>query len=139
MALNSSFEANRYKIPWPVDNGIVVLKFGDNKIENTLLTIDNPGITIATPSAGSNVKAVFNGEVRGVYNLGDGMAVTIRHGKYFSTYSNLSTVSVAKGSIVKTGQIIGKTGRDDEGNGGQIDFILTMEARKIDPQAWLRK
>jgi septal ring factor EnvC (AmiA/AmiB activator) len=139
MALNSSFEANRYKIPWPVDNGIVVLKFGDNKIENTLLTIDNPGITIATPSAGSNVKAVFNGEVRGVYNLGDGMAVTIRHGKYFSTYSNLSTVSVAKGSIVKTGQVIGKTGRDDEGNGGQIDFILTMEARKIDPQAWLRK
>ncbi|MFM8710378.1 MAG: murein hydrolase activator EnvC family protein [Sphingomonadales bacterium] len=139
VALNSSFEANRYKIPWPVDNGIVVLKFGDNKIENTLLTIDNPGITIATPSAGSNVKAVFNGEVRGVYNLGDGMAVTIRHGKYFSTYSNLSNVSVEKGSIVKTGQVIGKTGRDDEGNGGQIDFILTMEARKIDPQAWLRK
>ncbi len=139
VALNSSFEANRYKIPWPVDNGIVVLKFGDNKIENTLLTIDNPGITIATPSAGSNVKAVFNGEVRGVYNLGDGMAVTIRHGKYFSTYSNLSAVNVEKGSIVKTGQVIGKTGRDDEGNGGQIDFILTMEARKIDPQAWLRK
>jgi septal ring factor EnvC (AmiA/AmiB activator) len=139
VALNSSFEANRYKIPWPVDNGIVVLKFGDNKIENTLLTIDNPGITIATPAAGSSVKAVFNGEVRGVYNLGDGMAVTIRHGKYFSTYSNLSAVSVEKGSIVKTGQVIGKTGRDDEGNGGQIDFILTMEARKIDPQAWLRK
>ncbi len=139
VALNSSFEANRYKIPWPVDNGIVVLKFGDNKIENTLLTIDNPGITIATPSAGSQVKAVFNGEVRGVYNLGDGMAVTIRHGKYFSTYSNLSSVTVEKGSLVKTGQVIGKTGRDDEGNGGQIDFILTMEARKIDPQAWLRR
>jgi murein hydrolase activator len=139
IALNSSFEANRNKIPWPVDNGIVVLKFGDNKIENTLLTIDNPGITIATPSAGSNVKAVFNGEVRGVYNLGDGMAVTIRHGKYFSTYSNLTNVSVEKGSMVKTGQVIGKTGRDDDGNGGQIDFILTMEARKIDPQGWLRK
>jgi septal ring factor EnvC (AmiA/AmiB activator) len=139
VALNSSFEANRYKLPWPVDNGIVVLKFGDNKIENTLLTIDNPGITIATPTAGSNVKAVFNGEVRGVYNLGDGMAVTIRHGKYFSTYSNLTSVSVEKGTMVKTGQVIGKTGRDDEGSGGQIDFILTMEARKIDPQAWLRK
>jgi septal ring factor EnvC (AmiA/AmiB activator) len=139
VALNSSFEANRFKLPWPVDNGIVVLKFGDNKIENTLLTIDNPGITIATPSAGSNVKAVFNGEVRGVYNLGDGMAVTIRHGKYFSTYSNLTSVSVEKGTMVKTGQVIGKAGRDDEGSGGQIDFILTMEARKIDPQAWLRK
>jgi septal ring factor EnvC (AmiA/AmiB activator) len=139
IALNSSFEANRYKLPWPVDNGIVLLKFGDNKIENTFLTIDNPGITIATPTAGSNVKAVFEGEVRGVYNLGDGMAVTIRHGKYFTTYSNLSTVSVTKGVLVKTGQVIGKTGKDDEGNGGQIDFIMTMETKKIDPQGWLRR
>lgn len=139
IALNSSFEANRYKLPWPVDNGIVLLKFGDNKIENTFLTIDNPGITIATPSAGSNVKSVFEGEVRGVYNLGDGMAVTIRHGKYFTTYSNLSAVSVTKGALVKTGQVIGKTGKDDEGNGGQIDFIMTMETKKIDPQGWLRR
>ncbi|MBM3414486.1 MAG: hypothetical protein FJY16_06075 [Bacteroidetes bacterium] len=139
IALNSSFEANRYKLPWPVDNGIVVLKFGDNKIENTFLTIDNPGLTIATPNAGSNVKSIFEGEVRGVYNLGDGMAVTIRHGKYFTTYSNLSTVSVAKGAMVKTGQVIGKTGKDDEGNGGQIDFIMTMETKKIDPQGWLRR
>ena len=139
IALNSSFEANRYKLPWPVDNGIVLLKFGDNKIENTYLTIDNPGITIATPSAGTNVKSVFEGEVRGVYNLGDGMAVTIRHGKYFTTYSNLSVVNVTKGALVKTGQIIGKTGKDDEGNGGQIDFIMTMETKKIDPQGWLRR
>lgn len=139
VALNSSFEANRYKLPWPVDNGIVVLKFGDNKIENTLLTIDNPGLTIATPSAGSPVKAIFNGEVRGVYNLGDGLAVTIRHGKYFTTYSNLSSVSIEKGAIVKTGQVIGRTGRDEEGSGGQIDFILTIETKKIDPQAWLRR
>jgi septal ring factor EnvC (AmiA/AmiB activator) len=139
VALNSSFEANRYKLPWPVDNGIVILKYGNNKIENTLLTIDNPGLTIATPSVGSPVKAIFNGEVRGVYNLGDGMAVTIRHGKYFTTYSNLSSVSVEKGAIVKTGQVIGKTGRDEEGNGGQIDFILTIETKKIDPQAWLRR
>jgi len=139
IALNSSFEANRYKLPWPVDNGIVLLKFGDNKIENTFLTIDNPGLTIATPSAGSNVKAVFEGEVRGIYNLGDGMAITIRHGKYFTTYSNLSAVTVSKGALVKTGQIIGKTGKDDEGNGGQIDFIMTMETKKIDPQGWLRR
>jgi septal ring factor EnvC (AmiA/AmiB activator) len=139
IALNSSFEANRYKLPWPVDNGIVVLKFGDNKIENTFLTIDNPGLTIATPNPGSSVKSVFNGEVRGVYNLGDGMAVTIRHGKYFTTYSNLSSVSVEKGAVVKTGQVIGKTGKDEEGSGGQIDFILTVETKKIDPQAWLRR
>lgn len=139
VALNSSFQANRAKLPWPVDNGIVTLRFGNNKIENTLLTFDNPGITISTPSSGVPVKAVFDGEVSGVYNLGDGMAVTIRHGKYFTTYSNLSGVSVSKGAAVKTGQAIGKAGKDDDGSGGQIDFILMIETRNVDPAPWLRR
>jgi murein DD-endopeptidase MepM/ murein hydrolase activator NlpD len=139
VALNSSFQANKAKLPWPVDKGVITLRFGTNKIENTLLTFDNPGITIATSAAGVPVKAVFDGEVSGVYNLGDGMAVTIRHGKYFTTYSNLAGVNVTKGAIVKTGQQIGKAGRDDDGSGGQIDFILMIESRNVDPAPWLRR
>lgn len=139
VALNSSFQANKAKLPWPVDNGIVTMRFGNNKIENTLLTFDNPGITISTSSPGANVKAVFDGEVVGVYNLGDGMAVTIRHGKYFTTYSNLNGVGVTKGTVVKTGQSIGRAGKDDDGSGGQIDFILMIESRNIDPSPWLRR
>lgn len=139
VALNTSFQANKAKLPWPVDNGVVTLRFGNNKIENTLLTFDNPGLTIATPSSGVAVKAVFDGEVSGVYNLGDGMAITIRHGKYFTTYSNLSGVTVSKGATVKTGQQIGRAGKDDDGNGGQVDFILMIETKNIDPLPWLRR
>lgn len=139
VALNNKFELNKGKLPWPVDNGVVIMHFGNNKIDNTLLTFDNPGITIATPSQGVAVKAIFDGEISGVYNLGDGMAITIRHGKYFTTYSNLSSVSVSKGDQVKTGQSIGKAGRDDEGLGGQVDLILMMEIRNIDPKPWLRR
>lgn len=139
VALNKEFALNRAKLPWPVDNGVVTMNFGNNKIDNTLLTFDNPGITISTPSAGVAVKAVFDGEISGVYNLGDGMAITIRHGKYFTTYSNLTSVSVGKGAAVKTGQQIGKAGKDDDGNGGQIDFILMIETRNVDPKPWLRR
>ncbi len=139
IALNNKFELNRAKLPWPVDNGIVTMRFGSNKIDNTLLTFDNPGITIATPSAGVSVKSVFDGEVVAVYSLGDGMAITIRHGKYFTTYSNLSSVAVSKGTAVKTGQVLGRAGKDDDGAGGQIDFILMIETRNVDPQPWLRR
>ena len=139
IALNNKFELNKAKLPWPVDNGVVALHFGNNKIDNTLLTFDNPGLTIATPTAGVPVKAVFDGEVSAVYNLGDGMAITIRHGKYFTTYSNLSSVSVAKGNAVQTGQQIGKAGKDDESSGGQIDFILMIETKNVNPQPWLRR
>jgi murein hydrolase activator len=139
VALNKEFVLNKAKLPWPVDNGIVILNFGNNKIDNTLLTFDNPGITISTPSAGVPVKAVFEGEVVGIHDLGDGKMVTIRHGKYFTVYSNLSSVSVAKGAAVRTGQQIGKAGKDDDSNGGQIDFILMVETRNVDPKPWLRR
>lgn len=139
VALNSSFQANRGKLPWPVDNGYVTLHYGPNKIENTKLTIDNPGLTIATPKAGAAVRAVFEGEVSGIYNLGEGMTITVRHGKYFTTYSNLSSVSVSKGSIVKTGQVIGTSGQDDNETGGQIEFVLMVETKNVDPQQWLRR
>jgi septal ring factor EnvC (AmiA/AmiB activator) len=137
--LNASFSNNKGRLPWPVDNGIVSIHFGPYQVEGTSLKGDNPGITIATPSAGMPVKSVFDGEVAGVYNMGDGMAVTIRHGKYFTTYSNLNGVSVSKGSSVSTGQPIGRVGQSDDGSGGQIDFILMIESKNVNPEPWLRR
>lgn len=138
VALNNSFEQNRGRLPWPVDNGFVSIHYGTYKIEGTLLSGDNAGLTISTPTAGSNVKAVFDGEVSSVFNLGDGMAVMIRHGKYFTVYSNLASVNVAKGAAIRTGQSIGKAAKADDGNGGQIDFILMNETKNINPEPWLR-
>jgi septal ring factor EnvC (AmiA/AmiB activator) len=138
VALGSSFVSNKGKLPWPVDNGIVSIRFGRYSIEGTKLEGDNPGITIAT-QAGNAVKSVFDGEIVGVYNMGDGMAITIRHGKYFTTYSNLTGVSVKKGNAVQRGQVLGRAGKDEEGNGGQIDFILMIETKNVNPEPWLRR
>lgn len=135
--LAASFEANRAKLPWPVDNGVVSIPYGQSVVGG--LSIDNPGITISTPSAGGSVKAVFNGEVSAVSNLGDGMMVMIRHGKYFTIYSNLSSATVSKGDMVKTGQVVGRTGQADDGSGGQLDFMLMIENRNVNPQPWLHR
>jgi septal ring factor EnvC (AmiA/AmiB activator) len=137
--LNASFAGNKGRLPWPVDNGIVSIHFGTYEIEGTKLKGDNPGITIATPSAGTAVKSVFDGEVAAVANLGDGMMVTVRHGKYFTTYSNLSSVNVSRGATVSTGQAIGRVGQSDDGSGGQIDFILMIENKNVNPEPWLRR
>ncbi len=141
VALSSSFSSNRGKLPWPVDNGYVSIPYGTYSIPGTSIKGDNPGLTITTPSPGTNVKAVFDGDVLSVFNLGDGtMAVTISHGKYFTTYSNLSGVNVGKGSNVRTGQSIGRAAVDDEGGGGgKIDFILMIEMKNVNPSPWLRR
>jgi murein hydrolase activator len=139
VALNSKFELNKGKIPWPVDNGFVSVHFGIYTIEGTKIKDNNPGVTIATPNAGGPVKAVFDGEVAAIHNYGDGAAVVLRHGKYFTSYSNLSGVSVSKGAIVKTGQVIGRVGEAQDGGGGQVDFMLMIENKNVNPESWLRR
>src|ERR1700730_19353230 len=85
------------------------------------LVHNNQGITIES-AAGTSVTAVFDGDVQSVFNVGDVSAVMIRHGKYFTTYSNLSTISVSKGQQLRTGQIIGRVA-----DIGQLEFILSDE------------
>lgn len=136
-ALAASFKQNFGKLPWPVDNGVVCSNFGTNKIEGTLLTEDNPGITICT-GAGAVVKSIFDGEVLSVFNMGDGMAVMIKHGNYYTIYSNLSTTSIVKGATVKARQVIGKAGNDDAG-GGKIDLLLMLDKKNINPRPWLSR
>jgi septal ring factor EnvC (AmiA/AmiB activator) len=135
--LAANFASNRGSLPWPVDNGNVSIPFGTSRVEG--LSMDNPGITISTPNAGATVKAVFDGEVSAVSNTGDGMMVMIRHGKYFSVYSNLSSANVSKGETVRTGQAIGRTAQADDGDGGQLDFMIMQEYKNINPTPWLRR
>jgi murein hydrolase activator len=139
-ALDANFEKNRGSLPWPVDGQFYVsTKFGSYKDDVSGLRGDNPGITISTASQGASVKAVFNGDVSAVINIGDGMTVMIKHGKYFTVYSNLSSVSVSKGASVSSGQTIGKAGTAEDGSGGMIEFLLMKEKQNINPQPWLRR
>ncbi|HLF44975.1 MAG TPA: peptidoglycan DD-metalloendopeptidase family protein, partial [Chitinophagaceae bacterium] len=139
-ALGASFESNRAKLPWPVDQGYICTQFGSYQIENTKIKGNNAGITICTPQPGVNVKSVFEGEVVAVFNVGDSKAVMIRHGKYFTVYSNLSSTNVVKGNDVKTGQIIGRVAvDDDDGDGGKLEFVLMIENKNINPEPWLRR
>ncbi len=139
-ALGENFESSKSRLPWPVDQGYVCIHYGLYQIGDTKLKGDNPGITICTPLPGVNAKSVFDGEVESVFNVGDIKAVMIRHGKYFTIYSNLSSASVSKGSMVKTGQSIGKIAVDDEdGTGGKLEFVLMIETKNINPEPWLHR
>lgn len=136
--LGNDFGNARGKLPWPVDNGFVKIPFGDYTIEGTPLRGNNPGITIGTKT-GSSVKAVFDGVVSAIHNYGEGVAVVLRHGKYFTSYSNLSSVSVSKGATVKRGQVIGQAAESDDESGGQVDFMMMIEAKNVNPAQWLHR
>lgn len=138
MIVSQRFEENRGRLPWPVDKGVVTLHFGINKIpgKTKTLTIPSDGISIET-AVGAPVKAIFDGEVRSVFNVGDMQLVMVRHGKYFTTYGNLSAASVSRGQQVAAGQVLGKAGINDEGV-GEVTLRIDTETSAINPEPWLR-
>jgi septal ring factor EnvC (AmiA/AmiB activator) len=130
------FENNRRNLPWPVDRATVTSSFGRKKIEGTTLIEDNIGLTLGVQS-GATVKAVFEGIVSSIYDVAGSQTVTIKHGKYFTTYYNLTSVSVSKGSEVKMGQAIGRAGTNEDGD-GEILFVVNNEAKFENPEGWLK-
>ena len=132
MNLTGNFEKYKGRLPWPV-SGTVSMQYGPHEYIKGIIH-NNAGVTIDV-TAGAAVKAVFEGEVQSVMNIGDVQAVMIRHGKYFTTYSNLSTVSVTKGEHVSTGQILGRVGEI-----AQLEFVLSDDKnRNLDPERWLKR
>lgn len=131
------FENNRGNLPWPVDKATITSSFGRQRIEGTKIEEDNGGITIQTVS-GASVKAVFEGVVTTVYDVAGSQTVTIKHGKYFTTYFNMSSVSVSKGTKVTMGQVIGRAGENFDGE-GEIVFMVNEELRFVNPELWLKR
>lgn len=134
--LNASFEKNRGALPWPA-NGVILIHYGDYVIPGTNIQGNNPGVNIGT-QIGASVKAVFDGEVTLVSYIDDKQAVFIKHGKYFTVYSNLSSANVQRGQKVKTGELIGKAGANDDGQ-GEVQLILMKENNNVNPELWLHR
>jgi len=135
--INAGFEGNRGSLPWPVDKGYVSMHYGPNELPGGGGKINNPGITIAT-DVGTPVKAIFDGVVSKVVYVENMQVVILQHGKYFSSYSNLNSVSVQPGQSVKTGQTLGKAAANEEGV-GSIDLLMDSERGEINPESWLRR
>lgn len=135
--ISGSFESNRGKLPWPVEKGNVKIHFGTYSIEGTKLRGNNPGITLATEQ-GAVVRAVFEGEVSRIFDIDGNWSVLVRHGKYFTVYSNLSSVSVSKDQKIAGGTMLGRAAANDDG-AGEIEFLLMQENRNLDPESWIRR
>ncbi|HYK45057.1 MAG TPA: peptidoglycan DD-metalloendopeptidase family protein [Parafilimonas sp.] len=131
-----NFENNRGRLPWPVSSGVVTIHFGSYQIPGTLLKGNSEGITISLPT-GTAVKSVADGEVSAVFDIGGQQAVVVRHGKYFTAYSNLSSIKVSKGSQVNAGSVLGAAGTGGDGD-GEVVFMVSNSSGYLNPESWLR-
>ncbi len=138
-AVTISFRQNRGRLPWPVQSGFVTRRFGRQK-HPTLpqVELDNKGIDIRT-SENAAVKVVYDGIISGVqYVPGHENTVIIQHGDFYTVYSNLVEVSVAKGGRVKAGQTIGRVGTSPLSNASDLHFEVWHKNQRLNPSLWLK-
>lgn len=138
--LSTNFVNNKGKLPWPVERGVIASSYGKHtSVVSKKVTVTNNGIDIAT-TEGAKARAVFDGEVTSVTKLtGSNTVVIIRHGEYFTVYSNLESVTVKRGDMVKTKQDIGTVHTNKTEGKTELHFELLKEQNRQDPAEWLSK
>lgn len=137
--LSGNFAVNRGKLPFPVQQGVIIERFGEHPhptLKNVKLPFNN-GINIST-KPGSSVKVVFDGVVKQVIAIpGYNQCVLVQHGQYFTFYCKLAKVGVKVSDKLSTGDIIGTL--EENGSTAVLHFELWNGTTKQNPELWLEK
>jgi len=136
--LAANFTSNKGKLPWPVNQGVVKMRYGKQKslIDKTV-TINSNGVRIAT-NKGEKVRAVFQGTVHSIMVPKNGNnVVLVQHGNYFTVYKNLTKINVKKGDKVSTKQIIGEVNTDRVTGESLLSFVIFKDGKTQNPANWI--
>ena len=135
--LSGNFESNRGRFPMPITGPYKIVNTqGQHRVEGLKGTTvqETKGIELKGQS-GAQARCIFDGEVSGVAGYGGSMIVIVRHGTYFSVYSDLSSVNVTRGQKISTRQVIGSVSRD-----GTMKFQLRrLSGALLNPLSWLSR
>ena len=136
--LAGGFEANKGRLPWPVEKGLISGHFGKQQHPvYSQVTMDNKGIYLQT-TAGSKARAVYKGEVTSCFMIANTYAVIIQHGNYRTVYSNLSKLSVKQGDKVETKQAIGTIFTDaEQDQKTELYFQIYKDRDILNPELWI--
>ncbi len=134
----ASFSSNKGRLPWPLEKGVVIQRFGrqPHPVVKTT-TIQSNGVTLATTEK-AQVRAVFEGEVMSVVTYkGSNPSVLIRHGNFISVYKNLGKLYVKKGDKVKAKQAIGEVFTNKQNGKTELQFSIFNNVTALDPKGWI--
>jgi septal ring factor EnvC (AmiA/AmiB activator) len=134
----ANFQANKGRLPWPLEKGVVIQGFGRQQhpvVKTT--TIQSNGVVLAT-EASAQVRAVFEGEVMSVIVIkGSNPSVLIRHGNFITLYTNLAKLYVKKGEKVAAKQPIGEVFTNQQTGKTQLQFGIFNNVKALNPKDWM--
>lgn len=135
---NTEFTKLKGKMMWPVKQGTIIRKFGENRNEKLKTVTLNYGIDIQSRAA-ADVMSVHDGVVSVIDWLpGYGSVVIISHSQdYRTVYGHMNNISVKEGEKVKKGTVLGNVGESAEGY--ILHFQVWNDRSNQNPELWLAK
>lgn len=132
-ALGGNFSSNRGRLPWPA-RGKIEKEFGSQPHPDVpSVTIYNGGIDIQAGNS-ARVQTVFDGEIISSRLIpGYRHTIMVRHGDYYTVYSNLDRVLVKVGEEIEAGATIGYTSPGGEA----LHFEIWKGKDRQNPKRWL--
>lgn len=140
-ALADKFTLNKGKLPWPVEKGLVTVRFGKQPDPMASgVNIESSGVRIAS-NKGATARAVFDGKVMAIQkNPQSGiLSILVQHGNYITVYANLERVDVSKGNLVKTKETLGVIHTDKVTGKTILKFQVWKDVSKQNPAEWVYK
>ncbi|MBP1772163.1 MAG: Peptidase [Holophagaceae bacterium] len=132
-----AFASLRGELPQPVE-GTLAQGFGEHLHPRFRTKTMQSGLLI-TAQGGASVGAVADGKVAFAdYYQSYGPMVILDHGGgWFTLYTHLLGLGVAKGQVLKAGEAVGAVG--DTVDGPRLGFEIRHQAQPQDPQKWLKR
>ncbi len=137
VAKQAPFEPLRGKLPWPVQQGKVLARFGQPRAGGSLRW---QGMLIGT-DRGARVRAPFAGRVAYADWLpGMGLMIVLDHGGgYLSLYGHNEEVFRKVGDPVAAGDVIGAVGDTGGHNQPALYFEVRRGREPVNPENWLQR
>jgi septal ring factor EnvC (AmiA/AmiB activator) len=137
VARQAPFEPLRGKLPWPVQQGKVLARYGQPRAGGSLRW---QGMLIGT-DRGARVRAPYPGLV--VYAdwlPGMGLMMVLDHGGgYMSLYGHNEEIFRKPGDRVDAGEVISSVGDSGGNNQPALYFEVRRGRVPVDPENWLKK
>lgn len=138
--LSSAFNKRKGKLPWPVKAGIITTHFGIQP-HATIIGVqeEKKGIGISTEKS-TSVYAIADGVVSAyIFIPGKNYMVLVKHGEYFSVYSQVENISVSENQAIKAGEKIGTVAKDPETGEYELFFQIYKNKKRLNPEQWIKK
>ena len=132
------FQIQKGYLSWPVKKAAIIRYFGDVKYpDQEKIVMKNYGLDFCVPKT-SKVCCVYNGVVVKIIPLAQSKySVIVRHGEYYTVYSDLDHISVSVGDNLEKNDVIG--GFDSTNNYAVFNFQIWNGSKVQNPYDWLIK